>query len=104
MACGNIMTKDILPKAVKKGWYEMETKIYKEMMRMRKYVSAVVNFKNVPEYMNMCIADALASGVKNKMDDDWLRRFLLNGFEEKFIKYDEALALFPIYKKIISEY
>lgn len=82
----------------------METKIYKEMMRMRKYVGTIVNFKNVPDYMNISIADALANGRKNLMNDDWLRRFLLTGFEEKFIKYDEALALFPIYKKIIAEY
>ena len=38
MAYGNIMTKDILPKAVKKGWYEMEMK---KMEYTREMIEAI---------------------------------------------------------------
>ena len=53
------------------------------------------------DYFNMVFATGIAKGVK--FTEDKIKDILLNGIEDKFITYGEALSLFKVYKNILME-
>ena len=63
-------------------------------------LNQMVPFKEA-DYFNMVFATGIAKGVK--FTEDKIRNTLLNGIEDKFITYGEALSLFEVYKNILME-
>ena len=76
----------------------------KKLWQARNYVKEMMKEYKVSQYMNIVIADALASGHKEQMNSDWLRRFLFQNIEDGFIKSENAVALNRIYTKVIENY
>ena len=55
------------------------------------------------EYENATIARGFAYGKQDTLNDDKVRKQLLNNVEDEFMTYTEALTVFPMYMAAIAE-
>lgn len=74
--------------------FKMNEKYFEALRKLNE----MVPFKEA-DYFNMCFATGIAKSVK--FTEDKIRRILLNGVEDEFITYGQALTLFEIYKNIL---
>lgn len=74
----------------------------KKLARARRAVDYMVP-QYAEDYMNMVVARGLATGNGNKMNEDWIRRFLDQNIEDGFVTEAEAETLKDTYKKVIEE-
>lgn len=66
--------------------------------KVLRVLNEMVPFKEA-EYFNMCFASAIEKEVK--LTETKIMKTLLNGVEDEFITYGQALTLNEIYKNIL---
>ncbi len=75
--------------------FEMRETILKELKVM-------IPYKEL-EYRNQIVAGIIASGKKDKISADWIRKAFFRDIEDGFITYEQAVAVRVEYEKAIEK-
>ena len=67
----------------------------------RKAINAMMNYKEL-DYRNSVVANIIANGKKEKLNEEWVRNALLQDAEDGFITYNQAVAIKDDYYKAIQ--
>lgn len=76
---------------------KFDDKKYYEMLN---YLDVKVPYKHA-DYFNSCLASGVAQG--KEITENKIMKLLLNGVDDEFINYNQALALNKIYVGMIDE-
>ena len=69
---------------------------------VRKEMNHMIPYREL-EYSNGVVATIIANGHSNRLTEDWVRRRLLTDVEDRFITYEQAIAIKDNYKKAVDK-